>query len=228
MSSRFKATLYTFAATGAATFRPISGDAYQFDLQVSEEINLNKYNVVEVDYPGAHMAWDGEGLEVFRPDYTILSGCQQGAQNAVDMIFNTPGSFAFVAYSLGSVVAALVYAELQPGGKLEHRAGDFVGAVTFGSSVRQQGHTIPGGIDPGGMGCFGPQYCMTDTPNTWWDFVNVNPIDPYSSQDPGTTAGQQFITVADAVLTTGSFNAFDNVTAILQGILPNQIGRAHV
>jgi hypothetical protein len=197
------ATCYTFAATSAATFIPISGDYGQFDMQVGEGLDPQKWNVQAIDYPGAHMAWDGEGTDAFIPGYSFLSGAQVGVDAAVKAIGNTPGPFAFAAYSLGSLVAKLVYDELAPGGRLESRAADFVGAVTFGSSVRQAGHTIPGGTDPGGHGVFGPAYRMTDAPASWWDFADSDPLDPFTTVGDD-TAGLDASAVADVILTNGT------------------------
>jgi hypothetical protein len=216
-----QATLYTFAATTAATFRPYIGSfGGQFDMQVGEQVDPAKYQVEAIDYPGAHMAWDGVGNEAFLPGYTILAGCQEGANHCIDLIAATPGKFAFSAYSLGSVVASLVYKALLPGGQLADRAGDFLGAVTFGSSVREAGHTIPGGTDPGGHGCFGAQYRMTGTPTSWWDFADSNPLDPFTTTGDD-TAGQDSTAVADIVLTGTEFTYFSEVVALLQSLQPD-------
>lgn len=219
------ATLYTFAATSAATFRPLFGDTGQFDMQVGEQVDPAKYTVTVVDYPGAHMNWDGLGEEAFAPGYSIYAGCKQGAQQCVDVIASTPGQFAFSAYSLGSVVAAMVYQELQTGGQLASRASDFVGAVTFGSSVREAGHTIPGGTDPGGHGCFGAEYRMTDTPASWWDFADSMPLDPFTTTGDD-TAGQDATAVADVVLTGTELTYYSDVVAIVQNLLPDLSSQA--
>lgn len=203
------ATLYTFADTSAATFRSIFGDYGQFDMQVGEGVDDEKYTVVAIDYPGAHMAWDGEGSEAFTAGYSFLSGAQQGCDTAVKAIGNTSGPFAFAAAGMGAVVASLVYKELLPGGRLATRAGDFVGATTFGSPVREAGHTVPGGIDPGGHGILGTEYRMTDTPVTWWDFADSDPLDPFTTTGDD-TAGLDASAVADVVLTNGT-NSVDLV-----------------
>lgn len=214
------ATLYTFAGTGAATFRPLFGDLNQFDMQVGEGVQKGRWNVVAVDYPGAHMPWDGSGTEVFGTGYTIQSGCQQGADNAVAAINATPGKFAFCAYSLGCVVAAMVYAELQTGGSLASRASDFLGAVTFGSPVREAGHTILGGTDPGGHGALGSQYRMTNTPPSWWDFANSNPLDPVTTTGDD-TAGTDFTSVVDVTFTTNGVTEYDGIVGVLTDALPD-------
>lgn len=216
------ATLYTFADTSAATFRPIFGDKNQFDMQVGEGVDDEKYQVVPIDYPGAHIAFDGEGSEAFTAGYSFLSGAQQGCDTAVKAIGNTSGPFAFCAAGMGAVVASLVHKELRTGGRLATRAGDFVGAVTFGSPVREAGHTVEGGIDPGGHGVLGTAYRMSGTPNTWWDFANTDPLDPFTTAGDD-TAGLDASAVADVVLTNGT-NSVDLVALwdTLTSMLPSQ------
>jgi hypothetical protein len=213
-------TLYTFAGTGAATFRPLFGDLNQFDMQVADGVDQTRWTVVPIDYPGAHMPWDGSGSEVFTAGYTIQSGCQQGAANAVAAINATPGPFAFSAYSLGCVVAAMVYAELQPGGALASRVDDFLGAVTFGSPVRQATHTIPGGTDPGGHGAMGSAYRMTATPASWWDFANSSPLDPVTTTGDD-LAGQDFTQIVDYTFTTTGVTEYNSIVGVLTSGLPS-------
>ena len=212
-------TLYTFAGTGAATFRPLFGDLNQFDMQVGEGVNQNKYKVVVVDYPGAHMPWDASGDEVFTSGYTIQLGCEQGRDNAVTAITATEGKFAFAAYSLGCVVAAMVYAEIVSG-SLTSRAGDFLGAVTFGNPVREAGHTIPGGTDPGGQGALGSPYLMTSVPASWWDFADTDPLDPVTTTGTD-AAGVDFTEIVQATFTTTGVTEYNSIIGILEAALPD-------
>lgn len=221
-------TLYTMAASGAATYVPITGNYLQFERQVGEGIDPLKYNWVVVDYPGAHQIWDIEGISaILAGNVTIAQDVAVGVANCIKAIESTSGPFAFCGYSLGAFVLSLVYKQIQSG-VLQYRASDFLGAVTFGNSGREQGHTIPGGTDPGGMGCFGPDYCMTNAPANWWDFAYSDPDDLFTTADPSTSTGALVIAVADLVLSNFTSQDFATFTTFLYSQLESLGTQAEV
>lgn len=97
-----------------------------------------------------------------------------GYDDAKTWLFGHPAqTFGLAGYSQGAVTAAMVYMAMMPGGELERFYPYFIGGFTFGNPWRQNGHTYPGGIDPGGEG-ISPQR-MTLLPNDvqrWHDHAN--------------------------------------------------------
>lgn len=215
------ATLYTFADTGGASSRPLWRDRNQFDMQVGAIVDPAKWEVVVADWPNAHMPWDGVGFEAFLPTYSILAGARQGAQAALDLISQRPGKFSFASNGLGSLVAWLAYVGLTESGSVyADRAVDFVGAVTFGSPVREEGHTIPGSVDHSGKGILGDEYRAVSTPSSWWDFANRIPLDPYTTNGDDPTSAV-ITTVADAVLINTNLTTLSNVIDVISQVLPD-------
>jgi len=211
-------TVYTFAATTAASYRPLFGDMLgQFDLQVGEGVDPTKYKMIPIDYPGAHLPWDGEGVELLLPGFSLWDGMQQGARTAIATIKGTPGKFTLTGYSQGCAVAWLVYLATLPGGELDDRADDFVGAAMFGSPVRELGHTITGGTDPGGHGCYSSVYRAVDTPPTWWDFAKS--ADPFTTVGDD-TVGQTFMSCADVMITASAIDELGDFVTVLDNALP--------
>lgn len=76
-------------------------------------------------------------------------------------------------YSMGGECASRLAEELQPGGRLAHRADTFVGGFTFGNPCRMSGVGIgPGGPPVSGHGI--STHRMTILPTGWVDYVNVH------------------------------------------------------
>jgi hypothetical protein len=107
-----------------------------------------------------------------------------GVEWAVNWIEDHPGqTFMLGGYSQGAEAASRVFQELQPGGRLADRRGDFVAGYAFGNPMRQAAHTFPGGVDPGGAGIATVQ--LQDTPVEWHD--HANPGDMYTTTPFGQT-----------------------------------------
>lgn len=98
-----------------------------------------------------------------------------GKDELVDQINSRPGTFSLALYSEGEIVGAKVLEELQSG-SLQHRMGDFIGAVTFGAPMREMHSHPPGCPDPGGHGIARDR--TVNTPDTWWDYAD--PGDMYT------------------------------------------------
>lgn len=90
-------------------------------------------------------------------------------------------TFGLGGYSQGGEAASRVYHELQPGGRLESVAHNYIGGFTFGNPSREAGHTFPGGADPGGSGI--SNFNLTNTDVNWHD--HANPGDLYTTKPAG-------------------------------------------
>jgi hypothetical protein len=96
------------------------------------------------------------------------------------------GPFAFCCYSEGAIIGSNVYDMLRdPKSVIGHRRKDFLGAATWGNPRRQKGHSIPGGIDPGGEGIVTPT--LQNTEDFWWDLANGKNIPGAMGDDLYTT-----------------------------------------
>lgn len=72
-------------------------------------------------------------------------------------------------YSQGAIVLMIVLNRIF-NGDLGRFKDTYRGSIAFGNPMRQAGHTLPGGIDPGGAGIVQPT--MTNTPVEHWDFAD--------------------------------------------------------
>lgn len=103
--------------------------------------------------------------------------------------------FALVGYSQGAIVTSNVYDRLRTGDLQAHRHRLVAGA-TLGNPRRQNGHTIPNGIDPGGQGVVVPQ--LQDCEVLWWDLAD--------GKNMVNSPGNDFYTVSG---TSGAIEAAD-------------------
>lgn len=95
-------------------------------------------------------------------------------------------TFAFVGYSQGAIITSNVYDRIR-NGDLQRFRGQFIGGVTWGNPRREAGHTVPGGIDPGGHGIVTPN--LVDTEELWWDFAAGKNMVGSPGQDLYATCG---------------------------------------
>lgn len=77
--------------------------------------------------------------------------------------------WGFGGYSQGAIVTSIVLQRVLSGDLQRYRP-TLLGGVTFGNPMRERGHTLPGGIDPGGEGIVLPN--MVGTPDTVWDMAS--------------------------------------------------------
>lgn len=172
-------TLFTLAATNAKPLELLVGDLGNYDDMVGNRVDRNLWRVVPIRYLGDSFTG------VFPPVITYTDGFRK----LVAAIEGTVGKFALCGFSQGAGVCSMVYKEIMEG-TLQHRRGDLVAGVMFGNPMREQGHTIPGGADPGGHGLFGPDLRLVGSETLWWDFANAG--------DPAACVGDQTL---DQVIT---------------------------
>ena len=112
--------------------------------------------------------------------FPMVASVADGVADLIARIKKTPGKFALGGYSLGAIVASRVYDEIRHG-SLQNRRNDLLAGVTFGSTVREQGHSWPGsrfdgawdvpGSTSGAHGALLASQRLVGTENLWWDFV---------------------------------------------------------
>ena len=95
-------------------------------------------------------------------------------------------TFALVGYSQGAIITSNVYDRLRFGDLQQYR-DQLIAGVTWGNPRREQGHTIPGGIDPRGHGIVTPN--LVNTEDLWWDFACGATMVNSPGQDLYTTCG---------------------------------------
>jgi hypothetical protein len=110
--------------------------------------------------------------------YPIATALQTTVDRTIDMILGSTGKVFLVGNGFGAVVTSMLYKQFLSGGKLNSRTSDLLGVYNFGSPMRQAGHTIPSGIDPGGFGAAPASQRLTSTGSLVWEFAN--PLDPIS------------------------------------------------
>jgi hypothetical protein len=111
------------------------------------------------------------------------------AEHARLMLLQSPEqTWAGAYYSEGSLVWDAILLRMQtPGDPLEPYLASCIGVVTFGNPGREAGHTIPGGIDPGGEGIVLPN--NVNTPAFEWDFACGAKMAASPGNDLYTTCG---------------------------------------
>jgi hypothetical protein len=117
---------------------------------------VNAYNCQTVDYPAS----------LFDAGYSY----ETGVANTIDAINATSGPFVLAGASQGAAIISAVYNEIRYG-SLTNRRDDLLAGVTFGNPCREGGHTFPGCLDPGGHGIRAPQWRLSHTEVSWWDFA---------------------------------------------------------
>lgn len=180
-------TLYTVSGTFAGAERGYPAD-------VARAVDPHSYTWERVRYPGAA--------------FPMNLSVDLGVSNLVDLIRSHPGKFALVGYSQGAIVTSRVYDMLRSG-DLQDRRQDLVAGVTFGNPMREAGHTIPGGTDPGGHGIMRER--LANTESLWWDFANPNDIACTIGDD---ALGRQETGIFEALLT--NFTGPESLGSVIQ------------
>lgn len=133
-------------------------------------------------------------------------------------------SFILGGYSLGAIVAAMLRAELEPGGLLAAYRQNYVCGFTIGGPSRAFGHTYYLGAIPNGRGISDfqlPQACCT------WDWCDlVHPDDMYGNVPLG-DAGDIMTAIYQAVTATQLSDPLGTVQAIVAAI-PKVLAEAGV
>jgi hypothetical protein len=108
----------------------------------------------------------------------------------------TKRTWGFVSYSQGAIVTSIVLQRVLTG-DLQQYKGTFIGGATFGNPMREAGHTLPGGIDPGGSGIVTPN--LVGTPDSVWDMADGKKMVNSPGNDLYSTcgAGENAAAIAD-------------------------------
>lgn len=129
---------------------------YPFDL--GEAINKGVWSHQPIGYPAAAFP--------MRPSYT--AGVTEFVRQ-LDLYRCDQRTWGFGGYSQGAIVTSIVLQRVLTG-DLQRYKSTFIGGITFGNPMREAGHTLPGGIDPGGSGIVLPN--LVGTPDTVWDMAS--------------------------------------------------------
>lgn len=124
-------------------------------------------------------------------------------------------SFVLGGYSLGAIPAAMLRAELEPGGPLAAYRQNYVCGFTFGSPARAFGHTYYLGAIPNGRGISD----FTMPPATLgWDWCDLaHPDDMYANVPLG-DAGDIMTAIYQAVTNTQLSDPLGTLQAIIAAI----------
>lgn len=110
--------------------------------------------------------------------FPLNVGIQAAVDKTVKMIQGSSAKVFLAGHGKGAVVTSKLYEEFRSG-RLANRRADLLGVFNFGSPMREAGHTIPGGIDPGGHGIALESERLTDTEDLVWEFAS--PSDPVTA-----------------------------------------------
>ena len=169
--------LLTFSGTWAAPGVGYPSDVANGCQDVCEEI--------PVEAPWSFGPLGGASGEGFHsPSY--VESVQIAVDNAVNWLLeHSTRTFLLGGYSQGGEAASRVKKELEPGGRLESVAKNYVGGFTFGNPSRHLEHTFYAGPTRKGEGI--AEYRMPDTGDDWAD--EVEPGDMYGAV-PTNLAGE--------------------------------------
>lgn len=146
---------------------------YCYDL--GENLNKDVWFHQPIGYPAAAFP--------MRPSYTA-GVAELIRQLELHDCEHKPWSFG--GYSQGAIVTSIVLQRVLTG-DLQRFKPTFLGGVTFGNPMREAGHTIPGGVDPGGSGIVLPN--VFNTPDSVWDFASGKKMTGSRGNDLYTTCG---------------------------------------
>ena len=209
-SFRLKHSLYTFADSadfftpngirtllGSGNKTPDFGKEFDYDqpgygAQIARSLDPNIFTW----YPVAYNS-DAFPLNV---------GVEAAVDKAVSLILGNTSKVFLIGHGKGAVVASKLYDEFRSG-RLVGRRADLLGVFNFGNPLREEGHTIPGGIDPGGHGIAPLNERLVDTEDLVWEFSAPN--------DPMSSLGDDLIDGIATLLYTAFDTTIDGPTSLL-------------
>jgi hypothetical protein len=198
-----KKTLFTLRGSGGALLQQLVGTTLgNYDQMVAEAVDSDLWEVVDVLYAG--------GMVDLCNNITV----QDGVNRLVRAIKETQGQFALVGNSQGAIVCSEVYKRIRTG-DLGDRKKDLIAAVMFGNPEREGGHTIPGGIDPGGVGgVANASDRLYVTENLWWEFADPNDI---FAVNPDSAYGRDATLIYDFIMLNWQ-NLFSDIIFLLTSL----------
>lgn len=182
-----KPKLFTLRGTGTRLLQTaLFGNTLgNYDVMVGEGVDPAKWDWVEIPYIG-----DSVGL-------LNAVSLADGKANLMAAIDAHDGEFALAGFSQGAAICSEVYKEIRSG-SMTDRDADFITGVMFGNPLREQGHTIPGGTDPGGHGVAGASRRLVGSEARWWEFAADDPID-YFTVCGDDVQGHDYAVLAEAI-----------------------------
>jgi hypothetical protein len=187
-------TLYTVSGT-------FVGPRDGFAADIAKAVDPALFTWEPIDYPASAFPMDASAA--------------QGVANLVNRINARPGKFALLGYSQGALVISKVYEELRSG-SLQNRRQDFVAGVALGNPMRESGHTIPGGTDPGGHGITAQR--LVGSEDLWWDFCSPNDTICTTGDD---LVGRDYTAIFDILMT--SFTGQGDILSVVLSALANPL-----
>ena len=130
--------------------------------------------------------------------FPLNVGVEAAVDKAVAMILGSNSKVFLVGHGKGAVVTSKLYNEFRSG-RLASRRANLLGVYNFGSPMREEGHSIPGGTNPGGHGIASER--LTNTEDLVWEFAS--PDDPMASVEDDITgqAASLLYTAFDTLVT---------------------------
>jgi predicted esterase len=184
------------------------------DAAVGRAANPDLFNWVPISYPAAWPKEDNYLENNWEPaNNSLNASAAVGVDELIRQINATPGTFALVGMSQGSVVISQVLKALLPGGVLAHRFNDCIAGLAYGNPCRKAKSGLPGVAPALGAGVISATYNPPPTsrltsatqnpvanassgladvtlPSWWWEFAN--PGDVFCCAPMDTYAGPAF------------------------------------
>jgi hypothetical protein len=177
------------------------------DAAVGRAVNPDLFDWVPISYPAASPKEDNYLENGWEPENNSLAqSARYGTEELIRQINATPGTFALVGMSQGSVVISQVLKALLPGGVLAHRYNDCIAGLAYGNPCRQKGSGLPGVVPSAGAGVISATYApdpfasglaAVKLPSWWWEFSN--PGDLFSTAPMDTVAGPIFASTVQSL-----------------------------
>jgi hypothetical protein len=174
---------------------PLPNQMVSFDAAVGRAANPDLFNWVPISYPAAQPGKANNLENEWEPkNNSLASSARTGVNELIQQIKATPGTFALVGMSQGSVVISQVLKAMQPGGPLAGRYGDCIAGLAYGNPCRKAGTGLPGVAPVPGAGLISLKSAepmasgLSDVtiPSWWWEFSTPGDITsdtPFNNPD---------------------------------------------